>query len=56
MGKTKRMFVGVINIDPKDFYKGMGHEYGAGRKAQVHKHRNEKRGKEKLRKEIKGEY
>ena len=54
MARAKREIIGTITIDPKQLTQNRGHDYGAGRKAQVHKRRDEKRAKEKLKKEING--
>jgi cytochrome oxidase Cu insertion factor (SCO1/SenC/PrrC family) len=50
--RMKREVLGTISIDPRDFTKERGHEYGKGRAAAVHKHRTEKRTKQKLHKEL----
>jgi hypothetical protein len=48
----KKIHVGTIESDPRDLTKNRGHDYGVGRTAKVHRHKNEKRAKQKLKKQL----
>lgn len=49
----KSIHVGTLKTDPRDLTKNRGHDYGVGRKTSAHKHKNEKRAKQKLKDSLK---
>lgn len=53
---SKKMYVGRFENKPEDYTKNQGHEYGKGRATRIHKHKNEKRGKSKLKNELRRYY
>lgn len=56
MGKSRKIHVATLEFEPGDITKNRGHEYGAGRKTQVHRHKNSKRERDKLRQELRRYY
>lgn len=48
----KKVSLGTIRFDPRDATKAQGHEYGAGRGERVLRHKNVRREKDRLRKEL----
>jgi hypothetical protein len=47
--KLKKEVLGVVSVNPKEFTKNRGHEYGEGRPAKVHTKPKYRREKQKLR-------
>lgn len=56
MGKTRRIYVGTIEFDPRDLTKNQGHEYGAGRPSQVFRHKNKRRERQRQKMELRRYY
>jgi hypothetical protein len=52
----KNILIGTVRSKPENITKNQGHEYGAGRGEKVMKHKNVKREKERLRREIERMY
>lgn len=48
----KKVSLGTIRFDPRDATKAQGHEYGVGRGERVLRHKNVRREKDRLRKEL----
>lgn len=52
MAKKSVIHVGTVHFDYKRLTAEQGHEYGAGRGTKVLRHKNERRPKQRLRKEL----
>lgn len=48
----KRVTVGTVRFDPRDATRDRGHDYGKGRAGRVMRHKNVRREKDRLRREI----